>query len=137
MFRFIPTLVSLLAVNSVSGFVAPTPSYSSSQICLNASRRAFLDAGLVVTGTLVLGGPAAFADDSADDLSMPSPEEEEAKQKAAMEERLRRKAELQKKASKSGGYADSLKGEREKQKEMQKSKEDRRRAMCEELGRGC
>ena len=58
-------------------------------------------------------------------------------QKAAMEERLRRKAELQKKASRPMGYSASLKGEMSKQKELKKSKEEMRLALCEELGRGC
>ena len=59
-------------------------------------------------------------------------------QKAAYEERLRRKAELQKKASKSATFGASLRGELDKQKEMgSKTKEERRNALCEELGRGC
>lgn len=55
-----------------------------------------------------------------------------------MQEKLRRKAELQKKASKPMEFKESFKVERERQKEMSsKSKEERRNAMCEELGRGC
>ena len=59
------------------------------------------------------------------------------KQKAAMEERLRKKAELQKKASKPVGYQQSIRSEIEKQNSLKKSKEERRIALCEELGRGC
>jgi hypothetical protein len=54
-----------------------------------------------------------------------------------MEERLRKKAELQKKLGTPKTFSDSLKTEKEKQKDLSKSKEERRRAMCEELGRGC
>ena len=54
-----------------------------------------------------------------------------------MEERLRRKAELQKQASRPMSFQESLKGELEKQKKLEKSKEERRNALCEELGRGC
>jgi len=55
-----------------------------------------------------------------------------------MEERLKRKAELQKKGAQPRTFKDSLKGEMTKQSEMKKqTKEERRNAMCEELGRGC
>ena len=54
-----------------------------------------------------------------------------------MAERLRIKAELKKKATKPIGYKDSMTAELDKQKSLQKSKEERRIALCEELGRGC
>ena len=54
-----------------------------------------------------------------------------------MAERLRIKAELKKKAAKPMGYKESMAQEMNKQKELQKSKEERRNALCEELGRGC
>lgn len=55
-----------------------------------------------------------------------------------MAERLRRKAELQKMTAAPKGFQDSLSKEKEKQKGMKSlSQEDRRNAMCEELGRGC
>lgn len=54
-----------------------------------------------------------------------------------MAERLRKKAELKKKMAKPASYLESLKGEQEKKKELQKTKEERRNALCEELGRGC
>jgi hypothetical protein len=55
-----------------------------------------------------------------------------------MAEKLRRKAELQKKAAQPRGLVESINSERSKQKEFNKqSKEERRNAMCEELGRGC
>eukprot|EP01082_Thalassiosira_pseudonana_P001706 g1473.t1 g1473 contig10:2162271-2163077(+) len=76
----------------------------------------------------------AFADN--DDLAMPTEEEQKA-QDAAMSEKLRKKAELQKQARRPMGYADSMEAERNKQKSLQKTKEERRAALCEELGRGC
>lgn len=55
-----------------------------------------------------------------------------------MAARLKRKAELQKKASQPAKFTDSLKGELGKQKERkQMDAEARRNALCEELGRGC
>ncbi len=54
-----------------------------------------------------------------------------------MQERLRKKAELQKQARKPMGYADSMEAEKRKQQSLQKTKEERRNALCEELGRGC
>ena len=56
---------------------------------------------------------------------------------AAMKERLRIKAELKKKASKPMGYKESMAQEMNKQKSLQKTKDERRIALCEELGRGC
>jgi len=58
--------------------------------------------------------------------------------KDAMAERLRRKAELQKKAAQPSNFKEGLKGEFEKQKEMsRKSKDEKREDLCELLGRGC
>jgi hypothetical protein len=58
--------------------------------------------------------------------------------KDAMAERIRRKRELQKKASSPKNFSDNFAREQEKQKEMSKqSQSERRNAMCEELGRGC
>lgn len=54
-----------------------------------------------------------------------------------MKERLRIKAELKKKVSKPMGYKDSMEAEMNKQKSLQKTKDEKRIAMCEELGRGC
>jgi len=54
-----------------------------------------------------------------------------------MAERLRKKAELKKKMARPTSYMDSLKSEQEKKKDLQMSKEERRNALCEELGRGC
>ena len=55
-----------------------------------------------------------------------------------MEAKLKRKMELQKKASRPQAFGDNFKGEQEKQKEFKgQTKEERRNAMCEELGRGC
>ena len=57
--------------------------------------------------------------------------------KDAMAERLRIKAELKKKATKPMGYKESMEAERNKQQSLQKTKEEKRIALCEELGRGC
>ena len=55
-----------------------------------------------------------------------------------MEERLRRKAELKAKAASPKNYQESLKMELERKKaEKSVSREDKRNALCEELGRGC
>ena len=54
-----------------------------------------------------------------------------------MAERLRRKAELQKAASKPATIKESMEAEMKKKAELKKSKEERRNALCEELGRGC
>ena len=59
------------------------------------------------------------------------------KKAAAVAERLRRKAELQKEKSRPASFKDSLAKEKEKQKGLQMSKQERRDALCEELGRGC
>jgi hypothetical protein len=54
-----------------------------------------------------------------------------------MEERIRRKRELQKKATRPTTFKESFVKEQGKQDELKKSKEEKRIAMCEELGRGC
>lgn len=56
---------------------------------------------------------------------------------AALAARLKRKAELQKKNSQKMDFSASLKAEKEKQNDLKKTKEERRNALCEELGRGC
>ena len=56
---------------------------------------------------------------------------------AEMQARIQRKLELQKKNAKPISFTESLANEQEKQKSLKKSKEERRQAMCEELGRGC
>lgn len=55
-----------------------------------------------------------------------------------MAEKLKRKAELQKKAAQPRNFNESLKSELQKKKDFgSQSKEERRAALCEELGRGC
>jgi len=55
-----------------------------------------------------------------------------------MEERLKRKAELQKAQGRGVTFGESLKGEMEKKKSMDsKTSLEKRNALCEELGRGC
>jgi hypothetical protein len=59
-------------------------------------------------------------------------------QEDAMAAKLKKKAELQAKATGSRKYVEGFKGEMEKQGEMKKQTSAERRAlMCEELGRGC
>ena len=58
-------------------------------------------------------------------------------QAAEMEDRIRRKRELQKKAATPATFKESFAKEQNKQAELTKSKEEKRNAMCEELGRGC
>lgn len=55
-----------------------------------------------------------------------------------MENRLRRKAELQKQAAQPVKFQDSLQKEMEKKKDFKaQSQAERREALCAELGRGC
>jgi hypothetical protein len=55
-----------------------------------------------------------------------------------MTEKLRREAELRKKAAQPATYSESLKQNFRKKDEMKSlSKEEIRNRMCEELGRGC
>jgi hypothetical protein len=54
-----------------------------------------------------------------------------------MAERLRRKAELQQQKSRPASFTDSLAKEKEKQKGLKMSDQERRDEMCERLGRGC
>mmetsp|Transcript_21674 Transcript_21674/g.62313 ORF Transcript_21674/g.62313 Transcript_21674/m.62313 type:complete len:142 (-) Transcript_21674:64-489(-) len=104
---------------------------------LSASRRAVLEASFgAIMGSVLVSAPA-LADEGFGDLDMPSEEEQKKSEEEAMKERLRRKAELQKAQSRPGNFADSMKAEREKQAALKKSKEERRNALCEELGRGC
>ena len=54
-----------------------------------------------------------------------------------MAERLRRKAELQKKASELATFTENFAAEQKKKEELKMSQTERRNALCEELGRGC
>jgi hypothetical protein len=55
-----------------------------------------------------------------------------------MAEKLRKKAALQKKAQKPAGFKENLANELEVREGIKKqTKEERRDAMCQELGRGC
>ena len=54
-----------------------------------------------------------------------------------MQERLAKKAALQKKGSMSIDYKENFANEMSKQKDMKKTQAEKRAAMCEELGRGC
>merc|ERR1711957_795047 len=75
-----------------------------------------------------------------DDLAMPTEVEQKKTDEeaaAAVAERLRRKAELQQAKARPASFKDNLAKERNKQKGLQMSQEERRNALCEELGRGC
>ena len=55
-----------------------------------------------------------------------------------MAARVQRKIELQKERAKPKTFTESIQKERSKQKNLNsQTKEERRNAMCEELGRGC
>eukprot|EP00586_Coscinodiscus_wailesii_P006291 CAMPEP_0172482730 /NCGR_PEP_ID=MMETSP1066-20121228/9315_1 /TAXON_ID=671091 /ORGANISM="Coscinodiscus wailesii, Strain CCMP2513" /LENGTH=215 /DNA_ID=CAMNT_0013246095 /DNA_START=123 /DNA_END=772 /DNA_ORIENTATION=- len=97
-------------------------------------RKVFINAALVTTlGTVI--APWARADEAVDDLSMPSEGEQKKAEEDAMKKKLEVKAELQKKASsKSAGFGDNLRQEREKQASLKMSKEERRIQLCEQLG---
>jgi hypothetical protein len=59
-------------------------------------------------------------------------------QEEAMAAKLKKKAELQAKATQSRKFIQGFSNEQEKQGEMKKqTKEERRAMMCESLGRGC
>lgn len=104
-------------------------------------RRSVLRSVFGVVASSVSLPHSAWAEEAnvGDDLSMPdappplTPEQEAAFQ----EERLAKKAALQKKSARPLDYKESIEGEKEKQKELKKSGVERRNAMCEELGRGC
>mmetsp|Transcript_130 Transcript_130/g.505 ORF Transcript_130/g.505 Transcript_130/m.505 type:complete len:139 (+) Transcript_130:94-510(+) len=114
-------------------------SATTSTVALQTSRRDVLagiaSSGLVVGTALVSSTPAVAA---VDDLSMPSEDEQKAAEKAALEAKLKRKAELQKAATQPKTFTGSFQSEIQKQKDFgSQTKEQRRNAMCEELGRGC
>lgn len=112
-----------------------------------SGRRAFLVASIaaVTSSTIMPSISLANADgfgtdDMVEELEAPSAEELEKQRQAhnaEVNERLRRKAELQKKAAKPMNFGESMKVEKAKQDGLKMSKEDRRNALCEELGRGC
>mmetsp|Transcript_14511 Transcript_14511/g.18307 ORF Transcript_14511/g.18307 Transcript_14511/m.18307 type:complete len:97 (-) Transcript_14511:667-957(-) len=96
-----------------------------------------MNAALQTTLGIVIA-PSAWADVVVDDLSTPSEGEEKKAEEDGMKKKLEMKAELQKKASsKSAGFGDNLRQEREKQASLKMSKEERRIQLCEQLGRGC
>mmetsp|Transcript_4665 Transcript_4665/g.5167 ORF Transcript_4665/g.5167 Transcript_4665/m.5167 type:complete len:137 (+) Transcript_4665:67-477(+) len=129
--------VIVLAVGLVTTTGFTTFSKNIETTKLFADRRAFLDSS-ITTGVIallsVLPPPALAEDSAAEDLSMPSNEEQ---QKLDMEEKLRKKAELKKKIAKPNTVQESFNKEMDKQQSMKKTKEERRNALCEELGRGC
>mmetsp|Transcript_7802 Transcript_7802/g.11806 ORF Transcript_7802/g.11806 Transcript_7802/m.11806 type:complete len:145 (+) Transcript_7802:68-502(+) len=105
-----------------------------------STRRDFL--GKAFTGAaavaLVAMPQVARGEAGLEDLAAPTAEEAA---KADEEERVRRKLKAQQEATDRGSgrksFSDSLEQEKAKQAAMKKSKEQRRRDLCEELGRGC
>lgn len=135
-------LLVCAAVLHVEAFTTNSPTTPRATVVLAAGRRDFLNAAMSATAGLVVASMptialAEEAASAADDLAMPSEEEQKKIDADAAAERLRRKAELQKQKSAPVNFKDSLTKEREKQKGLQMSKEERRNALCEELGRGC
>jgi hypothetical protein len=145
-------IVLVLTASAVAGFVVrpctvcPSRNPSALAATVDAesgsrTRRGFVTAAV----TLGVGAVATLGNnvlpavaETMDDLAMPTEKEQAAMDEAAMKDRLRRKAELQKQAAAPKGLAESMKAEKEKQGEIKKlSKEERRNALCEELGRGC
>mmetsp|Transcript_14058 Transcript_14058/g.18333 ORF Transcript_14058/g.18333 Transcript_14058/m.18333 type:complete len:138 (+) Transcript_14058:131-544(+) len=134
--RFLLFILSCALANAFAPCADFSVHHQSS--ALQASRReAFgITAGVVFGTGLLVGTLPAFAD--VDDLSTPSEEEQKAAEDAALKAKLKRKAELQKKAARPVGLTNTFKGEMDKQKDFSaQSKSARRDAMCEELGRGC
>lgn len=138
-------LVVCAAVCRVEAFTTTTirttsSSATTSSCALQAGRRDFLDAAFSATAGLVIASIPAVAraeeEQTSDDLAMPSVEEQK-KADEAMAERLRRKAELQQEKSRPARFTDSLAKEKEKQKGLKMSDQERRDEMCERLGRGC
>jgi hypothetical protein len=135
-------LLSALVASSVAFVVQPSaskmPSAQSQLLAQTSSRAEFIrNVATASIASVMVSVPKIAGADDAGDLSMPTPEEQKAQEEAAMQERLRKKAELQKQARKPMGYADSMEAEKRKQQSLQKTKEERRIALCEELGRGC
>eukprot|EP00594_Rhizosolenia_setigera_P003132 CAMPEP_0178956038 /NCGR_PEP_ID=MMETSP0789-20121207/9980_1 /TAXON_ID=3005 /ORGANISM="Rhizosolenia setigera, Strain CCMP 1694" /LENGTH=158 /DNA_ID=CAMNT_0020637819 /DNA_START=95 /DNA_END=571 /DNA_ORIENTATION=- len=110
-----------------------------------SGRRAFLVASIAAVTSSTIMPSISLADgfgtdEMVEELEAPSAEELEKQRlahNAEVNERLRRKAELQKKAAKPMNFGESMKAEKAKQDGLKMSKEDRRNALCEELGRGC
>lgn len=122
----------------------PAPSNPPLPAAPPSTRRSVLSLSLPLLLSPLLPSLPAFADEtSVSDLSAPdAPPAAPASAKSAeeeMAERLRKKAELQRKTG--GGpalsYKESFKGELDKQQGMKKTKQQLRDDMCEELGRGC
>mmetsp|Transcript_7510 Transcript_7510/g.8168 ORF Transcript_7510/g.8168 Transcript_7510/m.8168 type:complete len:141 (+) Transcript_7510:56-478(+) len=133
-------LATAFCVANSDAFAPQTIQHQTTALYATEDRRAFFGsaAAAFVAGGIMTAPAVVFAEgDSVDDLAMPSEEEQKASEKAAMEERLRKKAELQKKAARPQSYGASMAAEKNKQKELQKSQAERRAALCEELGRGC
>eukprot|EP00567_Pseudictyota_dubia_P007500 CAMPEP_0197439816 /NCGR_PEP_ID=MMETSP1175-20131217/6476_1 /TAXON_ID=1003142 /ORGANISM="Triceratium dubium, Strain CCMP147" /LENGTH=147 /DNA_ID=CAMNT_0042969801 /DNA_START=55 /DNA_END=498 /DNA_ORIENTATION=- len=147
MVRFLAPALALGALllsgdGSYAFITSPNSCKAPSSTALNSApsdRREFVGVAASALAFVTANAPAAWADEqgAVDDLAMPTPEEQKAKEDAEMAERLKRKAELQKKMARPASYKSSFQAEMDKQQGMKKSKEERRNALCEELGRGC
>mmetsp|Transcript_8054 Transcript_8054/g.10319 ORF Transcript_8054/g.10319 Transcript_8054/m.10319 type:complete len:137 (-) Transcript_8054:297-707(-) len=126
------TVLYLGVVGLVQGYGMPRSSCTDRRTAIS-NGLTFLGGTFAVVPTVVIADDDTFADD----LSMPSEEELKKQRDADMAERLRKKAELQRKASRPMDFKESMKLERERQEGMKKDKAEKRDALCEELGRGC
>jgi hypothetical protein len=74
--KYLTAFLALCALLSATAFTSQ-PNTRETTTSLKASRRSFLDAAVTTTAGLAFfaGGFPAFADDGADDLSMPTGEE--------------------------------------------------------------
>mmetsp|Transcript_26826 Transcript_26826/g.40551 ORF Transcript_26826/g.40551 Transcript_26826/m.40551 type:complete len:144 (-) Transcript_26826:56-487(-) len=137
------SVLVIALVASSEAFVLPSSSSSSiptTHLCAqtSSSRAEFLrDVAATSIASVIVSLPGMATADDTDDLAMPTADEQKALDEAALQEKLRRKAELQKQARRPIGYADSMEAEKRKQQSLKKSKEEKRIALCEELGRGC
>ncbi|KAL7495338.1 hypothetical protein ACHAWT_004103 [Skeletonema menzelii] len=131
-------LASALFASSEAFVVTSTSSITTTLSAQTSSRAEFLrDVAATSIASVMVSLPGVAAADDAEDLAMPTEEEQKAIDEAKLQEKLRRKAELQKQARRPMGYSDSMEAEKRKQQSLQKTKEERRIALCEELGRGC
>mmetsp|Transcript_1090 Transcript_1090/g.1699 ORF Transcript_1090/g.1699 Transcript_1090/m.1699 type:complete len:141 (-) Transcript_1090:3228-3650(-) len=133
-------LVSALFASSEAFVLPSASSITTTQLSAqtSSSRAEFLrDVAATSIASVIVSLPGVATADDAEDLAMPTAEEQKAQDEAALQEKLRRKAELQKQARRPMGYSDSMEAEKRKQQSLKKTKEEKRNALCEELGRGC
>ena len=129
------------SVNTAMAYSMQKPTAAANDI--SVSRKSFL--GTCAASFVAVSSSAiapVFAEESApttfeDDLAMPDEEEVRKQTEAEKAERLKRKSELQKQKSRPMDFKESMQNEKDRQNSLVKTKEERRNALCEELGRGC